>query len=274
MIKAVFFDLDGTLLNEDQQVPLENEEAIKDLIDRGLDVYLATGRPHFFAETLASRIHPQLNVISADGAVYEVEDELVVHTLPREALEQIVEYVSDKPIEIYFKSLNRVYNKRYPSSYGPNYLDEESLKDFDDLMVIVSNDLSIVLDDDEITKAFVLVEDSSQIAGLREHLKQAAFCEIKETHPDGIHANIMPFGISKATAIQEIAELKGYSPDELMAFGDSENDITMLMEVGHSVAMSNGVKELKEIARYRTQVSNQEAGVAQFIRSNFELFES
>ena len=68
-------------------------------------------------------------------------------------------------------------------------------------------------------------------------------------------------GVNKGKGLLELGEILGISREEIMAFGDGDNDIAMLREVGFGVAMQNADEEVKAVADYVTG-SNDEDGVA------------
>ena len=71
-------------------------------------------------------------------------------------------------------------------------------------------------------------------------------------------------GVNKGKGLLELGEILGISREEIMAFGDGDNDIAMLREVGFGVAMENADEEVKAVADYVTG-SNDEDGVAKAI---------
>ena len=71
-------------------------------------------------------------------------------------------------------------------------------------------------------------------------------------------------GVNKGKAMIELGKLLGIPREEIMAFGDGNNDLKMLKEVGTGVAMVNAIPSVKEAADYVT-LSNDEEGVAKFI---------
>lgn len=75
---------------------------------------------------------------------------------------------------------------------------------------------------------------------------------------------ILPKGVSKASALRELVEDLGLSADQVMAIGDAPNDIEMLNYAGLGVAMGNASETIKRLADQVT-VTNDEAGVAQAI---------
>lgn len=71
-------------------------------------------------------------------------------------------------------------------------------------------------------------------------------------------------GVNKGKGLLELGEILGISREEIMVFGDGDNDIAMLREVGFGVAMQNADEEVKAVADYVTG-SNDEDGVAKAI---------
>ena len=77
---------------------------------------------------------------------------------------------------------------------------------------------------------------------------------------------IMPKGVSKASALDKIARRLGYTMNEVMAFGDAENDLVMLEKAGIGVAMGNAMEAAKEAADVVTK-TNDENGIGVVIDS-------
>lgn len=83
---------------------------------------------------------------------------------------------------------------------------------------------------------------------------------------------VLPPGAGKGEALRFLAEeVLGLKAGDVMAFGDSMNDESMIRYARHSVAMVNGLDEIKGLARYVTERSNAEDGVADFIASHVSL---
>ena len=72
---------------------------------------------------------------------------------------------------------------------------------------------------------------------------------------------LMPKGVNKASAILKIAEANGISKEEILCFGDAENDLSMMQQIPHSSAMGNAMNIVKEAA-FDICDSNMEAGIA------------
>ena len=76
---------------------------------------------------------------------------------------------------------------------------------------------------------------------------------------------LMPFGVSKGSMLPLLLDKLGVNRDELIAFGDNYNDMTMIGYAGMGVAMGNGEPEIKKIANYVCK-SNDEDGIAETLQ--------
>lgn len=107
------------------------------------------------------------------------------------------------------------------------------------------------IDEDELRKSIL------------EELKGKGIFEISNSSLKNIEVNAI--GINKAKGLQKVCALLGISMDNVMAVGDSLNDIAMITEAGLGIAMGNAQDTVKQAADDITG-TNKESGVAQAIR--------
>ena len=102
-IKAVFFDIDGTLVSfKTHKVAQSTIDAVRKLRGKGVKVFIATGRPRPFIDNLGELEYD--GIISANGASCRMEDGTVVHSVPvdKSDLKRLMDYCKDNPIPIAF----------------------------------------------------------------------------------------------------------------------------------------------------------------------------
>ncbi len=97
-----------------------------------------------------------------------------------------------------------------------------------------------------LNKALVSVADTSLIPGLRRRFE--AIPGIKTLSSGPHYIEVLPDGMDKGLAVRTVCETGGFEKSQVMAIGDSENDIGMFAEVGFRVAMGNAYPELKALA--------------------------
>lgn len=268
-IKLIALDMDGTLLNEHGVLSVESRRVLEQAMEQGVHVVIATGR------VLSSLPEDVLSVpgiefaITSNGAnVVRLRDRATLYSnlIQRECVEEIMDILEAPDImtEIFFD--HDVYANR------------ECLEHLERYDVISEKSKHYVLSTrkpvESVTKLFresgVQLESINLLFRSQERRKEIweRLEPMKDiTITSSMHNNIEIGGAttSKAGGLAHLAELLGIKREEVMACGDSENDLAMLQYAGLSVAMKNAVPAVREAADVIT-ASNREDGVAQAIR--------
>ncbi|MDO3408242.1 Cof-type HAD-IIB family hydrolase [Saccharibacillus sp. CPCC 101409] len=244
----VFFDLDGTLLNDAKEINPSTREAIAELQKRGHIVAIATGRAPFFFE----HVRRELNIdtyVSYNGS-YVVHEGEVVFTNPlnEDALQKLTDLaLKNKHAVVYMDHedmrANVSGNDRVAESIGT--LNIGALPKHDPLYY----------------KDRFIYQSLLFCAEGEEELYEELFgsFDFVRWHPFSL--DVLPAGGSKFKGIGRITEQLGIPPERQYAFGDALNDLEMLEGIPNSVAMGNGLPEAKAAARW-TSRSNEEDGIA------------
>jgi Cof subfamily protein (haloacid dehalogenase superfamily) len=239
MIKAVFLDIDGTMVSfETHRVPDNTKKALKEARDRGIKVFVATGRSGSDINNLDDLEFD--GYITVNGAYCMVGDKVVFKkNIEREDVEAFVRYVEEiEPIACFFVEADRV---------SANMINEQMAQ----MMKFVKFTPRPVLPSREFIgkeifqmTAFFPVEHEEK---LMAHLPG---CEATRWYPT--FADIVARGVDKSVGMEKIGEYLGFKADEMMAIGDGGNDISMIKYAGAGVAMGNAGEEVKLAADYIT----------------------
>ncbi|MFU0791696.1 Cof-type HAD-IIB family hydrolase [Virgibacillus proomii] len=236
--KIVFFDIDGTILNETNKIPSSTKQAIKQLQDNGVYVAIATGRAPFMFE----HIRKELNIhsfVSFNGqyVVFEGEE---VYTNPIN---------SDELADLYQATLKHKFpivfmNHQQMKATVPDHpFINESLKSLDFSYPDVD---PAFYEQESIYQALLFCKQKEEKLFAKDH-KALHFLRWHEYSCD-----IIPQGGSKAVGVKKLIEASGLNIADTYAFGDGLNDMEMIKEIGTGVAMGNAIQELKTVADYTT----------------------
>lgn len=237
-IKAIFFDIDGTLVSfKTHQIPPSTLEALKKLRENGIQLFIATGRGKDGLDVLD---HFEFDgYITLNGQYCYTKDELIYeNTIVRDDLIALLEEVEKHPFPCGFTLENTKYF---------NYRDER----VDEIHEITHNDdhpagdCSNVINE-KIYQCMCFIDDQEE----KELLKKLPHCISARWHP--LFCDISPIGGTKQNGIDKFLEYYHLDLENTMAIGDGGNDIEMLNHVAVSVAMGNANDEVKEIADYVT----------------------
>ncbi|OBR62295.1 hydrolase Cof [Paenibacillus oryzae] len=236
--KIVFFDIDGTLVNEEKEIPQDTILAIKELKERGVEPVIATGRAPYFIKPLAESLGIQSFVCLNGGYVVYKGQPLYKRQIAKESLETLVKLAGEHDHGLVFEGEHAFYSDR------------------EDHPFVTESVLSLKVDlpgynpdfwrDEDIFQVFLHCE--SQDEPLYESLK-SDFTLIR-WHPFAM--DVLPLGGSKAEGIAALLKELGYTAENAVAFGDGLNDKEMLDFVGFGVAMGNSHPELLPYADYVT----------------------
>ncbi|MDQ0217770.1 HAD family phosphatase [Peribacillus cavernae] len=235
-IKLIALDMDGTLLNEEGKVSDGNRTAIKEAEQKGVKVLLSTGRAYASCSEIGRSLELSSYLVTVNGSeIYDNNGELVERNIVQVELIQWMWDLSQKhKTSFWATSSDQVWRGEMPEDI-PSY---EWLK------------FGFDIEDDTIREEILTL------------LKENGGLEISNSSPTNIEANAV--GINKAKAIEKVCGFLGIKMENVMAVGDSLNDIAMIKESGLGVAMGNAQDIVKETADWVTD-TNRNDGVGKAI---------
>ncbi len=238
MIKAVFFDVDGTLTSmKDHKVPKSARLAISKLQDKGILCFMATGRHILELAEMDPWDIAFDGYVTTNGEICLNKQREVIYDIPIEGdiKEGLVRMFTEKTMPLLFVEKERMYH---------NFIDQRVI--------------------DAYGMLGTSIPDVGEYKG--DRIYQA--CTYKYADEDDSYQKLFPQGVrfmwwhnncidlitneGKVEGIKHILTLYHLDPQDVMAFGDAENDIDMLRYVGTSVVMGNGDDHVKKLADHVT----------------------
>lgn len=255
-IKIIAFDLDGTTLRSHTELSEGNKKALIAAKDKGVYIVPCTGRLVSFLPKPIMELPDVKYIISSNGASvvnYETKEPILKQLLTTEEsiiVEKILApyglymeyYVDGRAVtltgnpDIAFSHYDLPISKanfiKKDYRYVPNIMDFlESQRP-------------------GVEKINITYLPESVKAEVKEKLQATGFLKLTSSLFDNLEINSTQS--TKGTALKWLSEKLGFTPDEVMAIGDSGNDIPMLEFAGCSVAMENATDEAMEAAKFTT----------------------
>ena len=252
MIKAVFFDIDGTLVSfKTHRVPDSAKRAIAALRAKGVRVFIASGRQLLAINNLEDLQFD--GYVTLNGGYCIVGEQVIYkHSMPSEDMVSLVQYMEER------ENFPCIFV--HENAFCINYTDERTDEVFRLLNFPQPPTLPLreaATGDIFQLVAFFTKEQEKAIMAVMPH------CEATRWNP--LFSDVIPKGSSKQVGVDKMLDYFGRSLDESMAFGDGGNDVLMLKHVGIGVAMGNAEDEVKRAADYVTD-SVDEDGVEKALR--------
>ena len=238
-IKAVFFDIDGTLVSfTTHTVPASARRAIERLRENGIKVFIATGRLLKHA-SIVSDIEVDGYITVNGGYCITASGEVIFEqAIPRQTVERVLD-LSDK-------------------------------HDFV-VSVMTHEDMYVARNNDRVDKIAKMISITPKIADVRKIAAEQSVVQMCPYISRELEAEVMPLlpelmssrwietfmdlnmrGVDKSLGVRKVMEYYGLSMAEAMALGDGGNDVPMVRDVAVGVAMGNACDELKAVADYVT----------------------
>jgi Cof subfamily protein (haloacid dehalogenase superfamily) len=236
--KIVFFDIDGTLVNEDKQMPEDAVQAVRELKGRGVEVVIATGRAPYFFAPLAERLGID-SFVSLNGAhvVYKGEP-IFSREIPRESVEALVNHAAKHSHSLVFQGHSAFYANEPSHPYV--------MESVSSLKVDLPGFDPHFWKNESIYQIFLHCEAHE------EHLYHQVVPDLRYIRWHHKAMDVIPNDRSKAQGIEALLRHIRVKPEEAVAFGDGLNDKEMLKAVGLGIAMGNAHDELKPFADHVT----------------------
>ena len=286
MIKLIASDMDGTLLNHNHKIPKENVKLINFAKNQGIEFVVATGRAYYEALPALNEENINCDVISFNGGiVYDKNGNIISITpmLPKD-LYYTIEILKSFNISYQLYTKNTIYTTSIETDinayidlirsngYEPDveHLRAEAQQKLEVGYITEVENIELYLNEKENPpiKIIAISNDISKLENAAKLLSENTSISVTSSGANNIE--IMHKNATKGTALKEIAKIYGINLENAVAIGDNLNDQAMLDIVGYSVAMKNGNTILKEQAKYVTEKTNSEGGVADTI---FKLIE-
>lgn len=263
-IKLIALDLDGTTINNNRVISERNRNALRKAAEMGVNIVIATGRPFSALPKDVFEIDAIRYVLTSNGAcITDLKTNTVFYEncLSEIATERAVEILKkhDYIIECFVKGVAYID--------GPYYRQvEKTGESFRDVDYILNTRNPV-----EDIYSFIL-ENSGCIENINVNFEnldekpemKKILLEIPEATITSSFLHNLEIGgatTSKAEALTQMGRLLNISSEEMMAVGDSPNDMAMLMACGLPVAVGNALDEVKAVAKYIAP-TNDEDGVA------------
>jgi hypothetical protein len=270
--KLLCVDLDGTLLTDSKEISQETLEAIRAAKAKDVKVAIATGRALFSALSVGSSFNnDDDHIIASNGAIIK---HLALEPLVREnpfsydQLVCIIDTASEQGLSPVFFSTEQAYTTSTSDfqmylGFGSgtnNVFNKQSIS-----LIPSTKDLKELIRQEhiKIQKCNIHTLGDGQKRFLHNALKrEGEFEMLFSTNPA---LEITAKGVTKGNGVAVLAEALGIRQQEVIAVGDSENDISMLSYAGLGIAMENAIPAVKNVASYITE-SNNNNGIARVIR--------
>ncbi len=261
MIKAIFCDLDRTLLDDLKKVSKKNELMIKKAKEQGVKFFVDSGRLPYNFKGIDSVIDLD-NFVSCNGSLIRLNGEYVRNeTLDKVEALKLIEEGKKLRVLVRIFCIDDVYSLEKISTiskfgFFSKSVDEEALNK--------------IVEEKDIYKVCFFSKEHKKLEQIQKYA-ESNLVKTKSVFSASCFLENHSFNVSKGEAIERICELSNYSKDEILCIGDNENDLSMFDKGFHGACPSNAILEVKEKCEYISCFNNNKSAVGDIIEHYLSL---
>jgi len=255
--KVIFIDVDGTLVNYENQLPVSAAEAIRAARRAGHKVYICTGRSRAEVYNVIWEIGLD-GMIGGNGSYVEDHGNVLMHRrITSEQCRRIVDWLHGRGLEFYLECNSGLYASEHFKEEAASAIREYGRRKGQEAPLAVSDvypDMIYGADlyREDVNKVSYLLHDWQDYRKTRAQFPDLANGTWGGAGETALFGDLGVKGITKARAIEVLLDHLWYDRADTVAFGDAGVDIPMLEYCGTGVAMGNGSEEIRRIADYVT----------------------
>ncbi|MBV7300957.1 Cof-type HAD-IIB family hydrolase [Enterovibrio paralichthyis] len=263
MYKIVASDLDGTLLTPEHTIAPYTRDVLQRLHAKGEHFVFATGRHHIDVAHIRKSVGIPACMITSNGArVHDENDNLIFSRNVDSALvAQLVEMVkNDETITIHIYRENDWLLNRVDEDLEKYHKDSG----FSATLFDVDNPPT-----EDVAKIFFIRHDHDYLTGYEKKFNEIFGDKVSVAFSTPFCLEVMASGVSKGDALKAVAEIKGFSLNECIAFGDGMNDVEMLSAANKGLIMATAHPRVKATLPDNEVIgSNADEAVAHYLEDH------
>ena len=257
--RVIALDLDGTLTNHEKIVTPKTRKALLKAQDDGAIIVLASGRPTYGIQPVAECLELGKRggyILSYNGGKIvntKTKEELFSQFLPDYVIPIIYKYAKEKNHALLGYAGNEIITEMPDDQYvkEESRINKMNIRQVDNLLEHLEPHPTKLLMTGDPADMIKAEEDLAELLG--------SYMDVFRSAP--FFLELVPQGIDKAQSLRRLLAKVNLTPEDMIAFGDGYNDLSMLRLAGMGVAMANAAPEVRAEADYIT-LSNEEDGVA------------
>lgn len=268
LYKLIAIDLDGTLLNSRKKISTENRDMVNRIISLGYQVVIATGRRYYSAKLLVNELDSHLVILANNGNIVRssMDDVVLISKfLDRESYWDILDEAKKYNlrgivhVDQYLEGIDMVVEQDDLHNDHMKYLTEKDKR----YLILPEKELYLL----DRVLAVVFPGDLKSVhkfsdAILQKYPKRYSSHVLENIYiAEAMYEAMNPGGSKWMTLIEYAGSIK-IKPEEIIAIGDDNNDVDMILNAGLGIAMKNGSELAKEAADIVTEKDNDHSGLA------------
>ena len=280
MIKLLASDIDGTIIDNDNQISPYNLEAIRKLNNKNVNFTLCTGKTYFMVKDFCKQMNAGYGIFGNGTQIINLKTgkEIIRNTLNQKDVIDCIDIANKNNLHIHIYIENKIVSQgslKY-MAYRNYKLYKENIS-FD-----VVDDLKQYININNPSILKLIISAEKDLGNIRKEIlnsQNLAVMQIRKynEYKDKIidkeyeHLDIVPKCVNKYNSLKQLCDYLNIQKDEVMAIGDNMNDVGMIENAGIGVAIGGSYEEVIKKASYVTKNSAKDGGFAEAVYKFIEF---
>ena len=275
MIKLVASDLDGTIIDKNNQISRENITAIEKIKNNGLDFVICTGKTYSIVKDMCNQFNASYGIFGNGNQIVDLKTgkEIYKNFLNFYEINTCIEIAKQNNLHVHIYADNDIITENLM------YMDLRNFKLHEknsSINFIIVKDIKNYLINNKIAVSQLIISSDSSLHKIEQEITSKLNLAIHLIKKRGVYKDaiinkeyeyldISPKETNKNTALNILGNHLNINRTEMMAIGDNMNDYEMIKHSGIGIAVANSYDELKQVAKYTTKNNVENGGFAEAV---------
>ena len=284
MIKLVASDLDGTIIDRNNNIFENNLKAINDINNKNIDFVICTGKTYPIIKGMCSKFNASYGIFGNGNQIINLKtgEEIYKKLLTTSEINSCIDIARANNLHLHIYTDNEIITEELKYMDLRNYKLQQDKYYDTSLGITVVDDIKQYLSFNKVNVCKLIISADSDLSNIKHEIlskEDISITTIKKygEYKDKIidkeyeYLDIIPKNVSKGTALKFLSNYLKINENEILAVGDNLNDLDMLKNAGVGIAVNNAYPEIKEIANYVTEKPVEKGAFAEAIYKFIEF---
>lgn len=276
-IKLVASDLDGTIIDRNNNISKNNLEAIKNLHKKNISFVICTGKSYSVSQNVCRQFNAEFGIFGNGSQILNLKTKKEIYrkTLLKQDLLFVSTLAKRYNLHIHLYTDNNIITEKLEFMDLRNFILKERNSNNLEFKT-VKNIISYIEDFSPEVFSIVISTEEKSLIDFKNIISVnpnicSAYINKRGTYKDLVinknyeYLNISPFGVNKNEALKHLCKYLNISNENILAIGDNVNDFEMIKESGIGVAVNGSYDDLKQVAQYVTKSTVTEGAFAEAV---------
>lgn len=277
-IKLIASDLDGTIIDKNNNISEKNFEAVNKIHNNNIDFAVCTGKSYSVSKKICDQFNASYGIFGNGTQIINLKTgkELMKKTISKEDLLFIITLAKRYDFHIHIYTNNEIISEKLEYMDLRNFILKNKNANDSLTFNIVHNILDYIENNNINAFSIVITTENNSLKNFQKLLSinkniESVFINKRGKYRDNIinkdyeYLNVSPTNINKNEALNFLADFLEISKNDILAIGDNINDLEMVKEAGIGVAVHESYEDLKQVAKYVTTSSVSDGAFAEAI---------